>query len=249
MKPWEVPVPQITPPVAIQPPASDAGRERLTPGTDRRLRKKQRTRDALMHAAFELFAAKGYEHTAVREITDAVDVSERTFFRYFASKEDLVLSFIREGEAAFAQALAARPPEEDPLTAARHAFHSSLRDLSDRTGNIAPYLSVLRLVDSTPDLLAAHLRYIHDRDEAVIRVLAEREGVDSGTDLRPRLLAAAIGTLVFLANRDWRYGNDQGPEALAAAFDAYAGQLIPALSGHWRQGRPSPGGPGPIDTP
>jgi MftR C-terminal domain len=123
-----------------------------------------------------------------------------------------VLSLVREGEAAFAQALAARPAGEDPLTAARNAFHISLRELSDRTGDIAPYLSVMRLIDSTPDLLAAHLRYIHDHDEAVIRVLAEREGVDPGTDLRPRLLAAAIGTLVFLANRDWRSGTTRDPK-------------------------------------
>jgi AcrR family transcriptional regulator len=74
----------------------------------------------------ELFAAKGYDRTAVHEITDAVDVSERTFFRYFASKEDLVLAFIRDGAAAFAAALAARPAEEEPLTAARHALLSSI---------------------------------------------------------------------------------------------------------------------------
>ncbi|HEX3492577.1 MAG TPA: helix-turn-helix domain-containing protein, partial [Streptosporangiaceae bacterium] len=107
----EVPVPQIASPETA--PDADVGR---------RQRKKQQTREALVEAAMELFAAKGYEHTAVREITDEVDVSERTFFRYFASKEDLVLSFVRDGQAAFAAALAARPPEEDPLTAARSAF-------------------------------------------------------------------------------------------------------------------------------
>jgi AcrR family transcriptional regulator len=212
----EVPVQQITP---------------LDPG--RRQRKKQRTRDALIEAALELFAAKGYDRTAVHEITDAVDVSERTFFRYFASKEDLVLSFARDGMTAFAEALAARPRQEEPLTAARNAFQISLRERDGSPGDVPSYLPVMRLIDSTPVLLAAHLRYIHDHDDEIIQVLARREGLDPATDRRPRVLAAVIGSLVFLANRDWRAGDDQSPEAMSAAFDAYADEVIPALAGHW----------------
>ena len=207
------------------------------PGPDRRERKKQRTREALIQAAMELFAAKGYEHTAVHEITDAVDVSERTFFRYFAGKEDLVLSFARDGVTAFAEALAARPLAEEPLTAARNAFHASLRELDGGEAGEGPsYQSVLRLIDSTPVLLAAHLRYVHDRDEEIIRVLAQREGVDPAADRRPRVLGAVIGVLVFLASRDWRAGDDESLAAMAAAFDAYADQVIPALTGHWATG-------------
>src|ERR1700749_4508972 len=94
----------------------------------RRERKKRQTRDALVRAALELFDAKGYDQTAVREITDAVDVSERTFFRYFASKEDLVMSFIRERLEVFVRGLAAGPPEEEPLAAIRGAYHDSLAE-------------------------------------------------------------------------------------------------------------------------
>jgi AcrR family transcriptional regulator len=159
MNPVEASVSQITAP----------------PAEGRRERKKQRTRDALIEAAMELFEAKGYERTAVHEITDAVDVSERTFFRYFASKEDLALSFVRDGAAAFAAALAARPAAEEPLTAARAAFHISLRQLA---GSLPSYLSVIRLIETTPALLAAHLRYVHEHDDEIIQVLAEREGVD-----------------------------------------------------------------------
>jgi AcrR family transcriptional regulator len=234
---WEVPVSQITPPAAARLPGGEPGPGGPEPVPDRRQRKKQRTRDALIEAAMELFAAKGYDRTAVHEITDAVDVSERTFFRYFVSKEDLVLSFVRDGAAAFAEALAARPPREEPLTAARHAFHFSLRQFPGSTADMPSYLSVMQLIDSTPALLAAYLRYIHDHDEQVIQVLAQREGVDPATDRRPRLLAAMIGMLVFLANRDWRDGDNQGPEAMAAAFDAYADQVIPALNGHWTAAR------------
>jgi AcrR family transcriptional regulator len=219
MNPVEASVSQIT---------ALPGTAPLTEG--RRERKKQRTRDALIEAAMELFAAKGYERTAVHEITDAVDVSERTFFRYFASKEDLALSFVRDGAATFAAALAARPPEEEPLTAARAAFHISLRELA---GQLPSYLSVIRLIEATPALLAAHLRYVHEHDDEIIQVLAEREGVDPATDRRPRVLAAVIGSVVFLANRDWLAAGREDPEAMAAAFDGYADALRPALAGRW----------------
>ncbi len=230
----EVPVSQITPPAAAsrpggEPPPADHGQ-----GPDRRQRKKQLTRDALIQAAMGLFAAKGFEHTAVHEITEAVDVSERTFFRYFASKEDLVLSFIRDRMTAFAQALAARPAGEEPLAAARNAFHDSFRQLAGDSGAAGPsYASVIRLVEDSPALLAAQLRYIHDHDDEFIRVLAQREGVDPAADRRPRVLAAVIGALIFLANRDWRASEDQSPETMAAAFDAYVDQLTATLSGHW----------------
>lgn len=222
---------QITPPAAAVPLAGEPGLP--GPGAGRRQRKKQRTRDALIEAAMELFAAQGYDHTAVHEITDAVDVSERTFFRYFASKEDLVLSFVRDGATAFAEALAARPPHEEPLIAARQAFQISLGQLSGRAGEAASYLSVMGLIDTTPALLAAYLRYVHDHDDEVIRVLADREGVDPAADRRPRLLATMIGAMVFLANRDWQAGENHSAEAMSAAFDAYADEVIPALTGHW----------------
>jgi len=202
----------------------------------RRERKKRQTRDALVRAAFTLFDAKGYEHTAVREITDAVDVSERTFFRYFANKEDLALSFARDATEALMRELAARPPAEPPLAALRNAFHASLLTLAEDDGPHADksmYLLVIRLIDSTPSLLAAHLRYAHEHDDDMVRVLARREGVDPETDLRPRIIAMVFGGLTFLANRDWRARGGGSVASMLAAFDAFAEQLVPALAGHW----------------
>jgi hypothetical protein len=99
---------------------------------------------------------------------------------------------------------------------------------------IPMYLLVARMIDTTPALLAANLRSLHDRDDEIIGVLAAREGVDPATDLRPRVLAAVFGSLIFLANREWRTAGDISVEGMLGAFDAYADQLTPALSGHWR---------------
>jgi AcrR family transcriptional regulator len=204
--------------------------------SQRRERKKRQTRDALVHAALTLFDAKGYDHTAVREITDAVDVSERTFFRYFASKEDLALSFIREGSAALMRELAARPAAEPPMTALGNAFRVSLGALTageERPGGQSLYLRVIMLIVTTPTLLAAHLGVRNDEDEEVVRLLAEREGVDPVADLRPRIAAAVFGGLVFTAHQAWQSGGNGTVEAMLAAYDACADQLPSALGGHW----------------
>jgi AcrR family transcriptional regulator len=164
-------------------------------------------------------------------------VSERTFFRYFARKEDLVMSFIRERLEVFLRGLAARPPAEEPLAAIRNAYHDSLEQPASAPGGpaeqVATYLAVIRLIEATPTLLAANLRYLHDHEAEIVGVLAAREGVDPATDRRPRVLAALFGAVAFLASQEWRDQGSPGPEDLAAAFDTYIGQLAPAVAGHW----------------
>jgi MftR C-terminal domain len=88
------------------------------------------------------------------------------------------------------------------------------------------------VIDATPSLLAAQLRAVHEHDDEIIEVLARREGVDPAADRRPRVLAALIGTLAFLADREWQ-ASDGDPAAMAAAFDGYADALLPAIAGHW----------------
>jgi hypothetical protein len=92
------------------------------------------------------------------------------------------------------------------------------------------------MIESTPTLLAAHLRYFHDHGETIVRALAEREGVDPVADPRPRIIAALFAGLVSLANRDWQVAGAGDAEAMLAAFDRYADQLGPGLFGHWNAG-------------
>jgi hypothetical protein len=89
------------------------------------------------------------------------------------------------------------------------------------------------LIINTPTLLAAHLRARSDQDVELVRVLAEREGVDPLTDLRPRLAATVFGGLVFTANQAWQAAGDGSVDAMIAAYDACTAQLPSALGGHW----------------
>jgi hypothetical protein len=98
---------------------------------------------------------------------------------------------------------------------------------------MATYLSVVRLIESTPALLAANLRFLHDHDDEIVGILARREGVDPAVDKCPRLLAAMFGAIAFLASQEWREKGCPGPEVVAAAFDGYADQMTAALAGHW----------------
>src|SRR5438552_18301182 len=84
-----------------------------------RERKKQRTRETIARAARELFAERGYHATTLPDIAEAADVSTRTIFAYFPSKEDILFSDFALMEQALAQALAERPEGEEALVTVR----------------------------------------------------------------------------------------------------------------------------------
>jgi len=203
---------------------------------DRRERKKRQTRDALVRAALELFMTKGYEETTVREITDAVDVATRTFFRYFASKEDLVVSISSDFSVQLFDELADRPATEEPLVALRAAFAQTLQAFTEDThnGGTDPiYLAILKMVENTPSLLAAQLRNAHAKLEELVRAVADREGVDPAVDLRPRIAANVFMSMAAMATSLWITDGGTEADELLDQLDAGLQQLKPALAGHW----------------
>lgn len=106
------------------------------PGVDTlRERKKRRTREQLSRVAMELFAERGLQAVTVEEICDRAEVSPRTFFRYFPSKEDVVFPNDTERRAVMRDALAHELPGETLGAAARRAVEALLEhDLQeDRT--------------------------------------------------------------------------------------------------------------------
>ncbi|MGW2513574.1 TetR/AcrR family transcriptional regulator [Streptomyces scopuliridis] len=213
----------------------------MTPGQNTtiglRARKKRRTRDALLRVALELFTTQGYEQTTVDEITDAVEVSQRTFFRYFASKEEAAFAVVDMVENKFVDSLRARPAEETPFEAMRNAVESAWDSVSEALDAVVPvelYMRTYLLIESTPALIAVHLRRTAELEEGIAQLIADREGLDVNTDPRPRVAVASFTGVMRMTGKIWGRGRDASVEALQEVTRAYLDHLGPALAGNWR---------------
>jgi AcrR family transcriptional regulator len=94
-----------------------------------RARKREQTRERLTRAAMALFLERGFEATTLDDIAAAADISRRSFFHYFASKEDVVFTWQEELSAALVAAVGARPAGESMLTAAENAIAAMVRQV------------------------------------------------------------------------------------------------------------------------
>jgi AcrR family transcriptional regulator len=92
----------------------------------RRARKKEETRRRIAKAAKELFLKRGFAATTIEDIAAAADISQRSFFDYFPAKEDVVLAWNDEFQAAFIANLLQRPPGESAMVAAQVALIEAL---------------------------------------------------------------------------------------------------------------------------
>ncbi|MFE2289746.1 TetR family transcriptional regulator [Streptomyces sp. NPDC059452] len=203
-----------------------------------RERKKQRTRDDLLRAALELFTTQGYEETTVDEIVEAVDVSQRTFFRYFANKEDTTFAVQEMVESRFIAELRGRPAEEAPFEAMRRAVLSAWNSIGEAIEEVITvdlHMRTYRMIESTPSLLAAHMRRGVATENQIARLIAEREGLDVDRDPRPRVAVAAFSGVMRVTGQLWGQGPDSSIEALRDLTEEYLDQLAPALAGDWRR--------------
>ncbi|MEW2177199.1 TetR family transcriptional regulator [Streptomyces sp. NPDC005406] len=205
--------------------------------TGLRERKKRRTRDALLRAALDLFTTQGYETTTVDEIADAVEVSQRTFFRYFAGKESVVFAVQEMVESRFILELRQRPAAENPFEAMRRAVLCAWNSIGEAIEAIVPvelHMRTYRMIESTPSLLAAHMRRSVALEEQIAGLIAEREGLDMARDPRPRVAVAAFSGVMRVTGQLWGRGRDGSMDALRTLTETYLDQLGPALAGDWR---------------
>jgi AcrR family transcriptional regulator len=130
----------------------------------------ERTRRQLAEMAARLFLERGYEAVTVEEIVAAVEVSPRTFFRYFASKEDVLDEILVNEAQAITAALRDRPKEEPVLDAVKAAAASWLgtAQRDPRT------LRLFALVVRTPVLRSRWLVRRHGTQEQLAEILTQR---------------------------------------------------------------------------
>jgi AcrR family transcriptional regulator len=152
-----------------------------------RERKKARTQAAIREQALRLFREQGYDATTVQQIIEEAEVSESTFFRYFPTKADVVLT--DEFDPLIVQAFQQQPPALGPVQALRAAFRTAFGELSVQ--EMEEQRDRMNLILSIPELRAGMLDQLASSMQLLTEVLAERTGRPPG-DLAVRTTAGAV---------------------------------------------------------
>ncbi|HEX6353609.1 TetR/AcrR family transcriptional regulator [Actinophytocola sp.] len=189
-----------------------------------RERKKRRTREALIDTALELFTSKGFAHTTLDELCDTVDVSKRTFFRNFVSKEDVAMAPTQDLWTAFLGELRVREPTGEPLLALlRDILLAAVDAMPD--GWASRVVLSRKLAQTTPSMNAHGLDFCDRTTRAALEILRDR--VDLADDLRPRL-ALDIGVAAFhVALERWVSGAGEPSHAALSAALRNAFEAVP----------------------
>ncbi len=189
----------------------------------RRSRKKSKTRNDLMEAGARLFETDGFDETTTADIAEAADVSQRTLFRHFETKEALLYGDMEELQLELRETLAARPADEPILDLLQEVMRS-LADNFER--NRKRRLLQARLA-ATYQSVSAYSRAVVQAnwEREIIVAVAERLGVDPLDDPRPEIIAGATMSAIRFATRRWTAGRGRGDyvdlivEALGAVGD------------------------------
>ncbi|MEU8247568.1 TetR family transcriptional regulator [Nonomuraea sp. NPDC048916] len=162
-----------------------------------RERKKTKTRLAILDAALDLFLEQGYDSTTIDQIAGSVEISPRTFFRYFTGKDHLVLWFHDQGTEIMMDTLRTRPADEPPFTSLSHALRAVLDDMEGSTpDDAARFLKLHQVLDGNPRLVGLSVGKAAEAERVLAREIASRRGVDPDSDRLSHLAVAfAMSTL------------------------------------------------------
>ncbi|CAO5242090.1 TetR/AcrR family transcriptional regulator [Frankia sp. AgKG'84/4] len=193
------------------------------PGGDLRSRTRRALQAEIMAVAFDLFDQQGFEATTINQIAERAGLSRSSFFRYFATKEDVVLLGIEERGLRLHDALAARPADEAPWQALRQALRLVAAEGAanpDRTLRLSHMMAI------TPSLQARQLQRVHGWQRLLTPELARRLGpaAAGAVDPRPDALASAALGCYQAAMTAWR--ESDGHADLPALLDQAMNALV-----------------------
>jgi len=183
-------------------------------------------REELGRIAIGLFADRGFDNVTVDDIVAAAGTSPRTFFRYFATKDEVVLDYERRVQERLVVALQARPPAEGAVEALRQAYIATSHV---EPGDRERVLQRGRILESAPALRArANGERLAD-DQPLLEHVADRLGADAN-DVRVRVIVAAMGAVAASEFRAWVDGGGRGDPAKSisaalAVLETGLGQL------------------------
>ncbi|GGM56493.1 TetR family transcriptional regulator [Dactylosporangium sucinum] len=150
-------------------------------------RKRQLVRDELTEAALRLLAFQGFEETTIDQMAAAAGVSRRTFFRYFSSKEDVIIEFLSDLGRKLSAALSSRPLAEPPKEAVQNAlrvFTDNLWEHPEKSRRLT------EIMVNTPALLARYLERQLEWKASLAADLSTRMGTSPPGDVTAPVLVA-----------------------------------------------------------
>ncbi|HMH89746.1 MAG TPA: TetR family transcriptional regulator [Streptosporangiaceae bacterium] len=189
-----------------------------------RERKKARTRAAIREHALRLFREQGYSVTTIEQIAAAAEVSPATFFRYFPTKEDVVLQ--DDFDVITIASLNAQPPELSPVAAFRAAATASLAAMTE--ADKEQFRETSRLTAQVPEIRARALDEFTRTIDGIAEALAGRVG-RAPDDFAVRTLAGAIIGVIMSATLPTLIGADVEIGEIFDRIDAALAQLEAGL--------------------
>jgi len=181
-----------------------------------RERKKQRTREQIIEAAMGLFAERGYHATTIADIAEAADVSPRTFFSYFPSKEAVVFHNLDRDLDSLANTLRDRLPGETAFDALRRWIDTKFDDWAEKEDEALLRKRLCREDEGLANFQGGAMARIHD----LLRGAIADDLGEPPDALRPRLVAAAA--VAALTSLDSSFEDNAGQRTPVAKAEALA---------------------------
>jgi len=187
-------------------------------------RKKKLVHDAIYEAAIDLFIERGFEETTVEEVAQAAGVSRRSFFRYFASKDDLLAQSVVNYGKILVSAIETCPAEYQPLQVVKKTVLEALQYVAAQPRT----REVIVISERSPSAAQAHLSRMVEVQARIAEAFAARENSITWNSAEALLLGGLTTLAMGAAIVSWAHG--ESPDMAASARQAFK-DLSRLLSG------------------